>query len=178
MNKLTTIGMVLVLSAMVIVAGCTQGSSGSGEVAGSANEVISLKAAPSFTVETIEGRTVSSEEYKAEDKPMVLYFMASTCTTCAKNWKNIDEVYPEYKGKVDLVAVSVDPTDDVAVLKKLSDDRGFTFETVAGNPQLAVEYDVKKQTAKFAIDKDGNIVSRHDGLLTPEEWRELFESVL
>ena len=164
---------IVVLAIMLVVAGCTK----SGESVGQAEQVVAVKAAPSFTVETIEGRTVSLDAYKAEEKPIVLYFMASTCTSCAKNWKNINEVYPEYQGVVDLVAVSVDPTDDRELLKKLAADKGFTFETVEGNPQLAVQYDVKKQTAKFAIDKEGNIVSRHDGVLTAEEWRELFESV-
>ncbi len=177
MNKKTVL-MVLSMVSVLIVFGCTQGTGDQELVERTSSQKVELKAAPSFTVETVEGRTVSTKEYKEEGKPMILYFMASTCSTCAKNWKNIDEVYPEYKGKVDLVAVSVDPTDDVALLKKLADERGFTFETVPGNPRLAVDYEVKKQTAKFAIDKNGNIVSRHDGLLTPQEWKELFESVL
>lgn len=170
--------MLLVLSLMIVLAGCNVTQKSSQETKNSVTDTVALKAAPSFAVQTTNGKTISTDTYKAQNKPMVVYFMASTCSTCAKNWKNIDEVYPQYKDKVELVAISVDPTDDKEVLQKLAQEKGFTFETVPGNPQLAVQYDVKKQTAKFAIDKNGNIVSRHDGLLSPEEWEALFESVL
>ncbi len=136
-----------------------------------------LQKAVDFTIETIDGETVSLKNNLNQKKSTVLYFMSSTCSTCAKNWAALNKVYPEYEDKIDFVAVSVDPTDTVEVLNELKEDKEIIFDMSAGNPELAIKYDVKKQTAKFAIDSDGNIVSRHDGALTEEEWKYFFEQL-
>ena len=141
-------------------------------------EAPNVNTAPDFSVETIDGKTVSLQKSIEEGKPTVVYFMASWCPTCAKNWAALNEVYPTYADEVNFVAVSIDPTDTKEVLVDLAQEKGFVFDSSPGNVQLAIDYDVKKQTAKFAIDKEGNIVSRHDGALNAEEWTALFESVL
>ena len=140
-------------------------------------ETSDLEKAPVFDKTTISGQEFSLQSNIDSDTPTVVYFMASTCTTCAKNWAAVNEVLPEYEGKIDFIAVSVDPTDTNEVLEELAKDRGFVFESVAGDPALAVEYEVFKQTAKFAIDKDGNIVERHDGALSEDEWRDFFNKI-
>lgn len=137
-----------------------------------------VQAAPAFSIEKTSGGTLSLQEANAEGKPVVVYFMASWCPTCAKNWAALNEVYPEYEDRVEFIAVSVDPTDTKPVLEQLAIDRGFKFATSPGNPELAQQYQVTKQTAKFAIDKEGNIVERHDGALSAEEWRAFFDQLL
>ena len=139
-------------------------------------ETNTVQAAP-INVQTIDGEQFSLESNINEGKGTVVYFMSSTCPTCAKNWEALNEVYPEYEDRVDFVAVSVDPTDSVAVLSDLAVEKNFVFATSPGNPQLAVDYSVTKQTAKFAIDSNGNIIERHDGALTAAEWRAFFEQV-
>lgn len=47
-----------------------------------------------------------------ENKPLVVYFTASWCPDCAKNWPAISEVYPEYKDKLVFGAIGIDPTDN------------------------------------------------------------------
>ncbi|MBT3406882.1 TlpA family protein disulfide reductase [Candidatus Woesearchaeota archaeon] len=140
-------------------------------------ETVDLAEAYEFSIETIDGDTVSLTENKNQGLPTVLYFMSSTCSTCAKNWAALNDVYPDYKNKVNFVAVSVDPTDTVDVLKDLREDRNIIFDMSPGNPQLAIKYGVKKQTAKFAIDETGKVVSRHDGALTDDGWRAFFEQL-
>ena len=133
--------------------------------------------APDFSVKTIDGKVISLKDNKANNKPTVLYFMSSTCSTCAKNWAALNQAYPNHKNKVDLVAVSVDPTDTVDVLKNLRTNKNIVFDMSAGNPNLALSYKVKKQTAKFAIDAKGNILERHDGALSVAEWNKFFQQL-
>lgn len=157
------------ISALLLVS-CT--SFPTGEITESTDQQ-----APDFETTTTNGHTFKLSDSIAEGKPTVLYFMASWCPKCAQNWKGINEAYPQYKDKINFLAISIDPTDDAATLKQLAADKRFVFDTVPGNPEIARLFDVKKQTAKFAIDTQGNIIKRHDGVYSPEEWDALFASL-
>jgi len=133
--------------------------------------------APDFETTTTNGHTFTLSDSIAEGKPTVLYFMASWCPKCAQNWKGINTAYPKYEDNINFLAISIDPTDDAATLKQLAEDKGFVFDTVPGNPEIARLFNVKKQTAKFAIDSDGTIIKRHDGVYSAEEWDKLFASL-
>jgi cytochrome oxidase Cu insertion factor (SCO1/SenC/PrrC family) len=169
MKKKSLFIFTIITAMAVIFAGCSTNVVDSSQGA--------FDKAPVFSKTTTSGEEFSLSKNIEEGKPTVVYFMASTCTKCAKNWEALNEVYPEYEDKVDFVAISVDPTDSDTVLKKLGTDKEFRFETVAGDAQLAAQYEVFKQTAKIAVDKEGNIVERHDGVYSTEEWRTLFESL-
>lgn len=133
--------------------------------------------APMFAGRTTSGEQVSLDAYLEEEKGLVIYFMASWCPTCAKNWEALNKVVPEYEDRVNFIAISVDPTDTQPVLEELAAEKGFVFATMPGNVAIANDFRVTKQTAKFAIDRDGSIVARHDGALSDTEWREFFEQV-
>jgi cytochrome oxidase Cu insertion factor (SCO1/SenC/PrrC family) len=136
-----------------------------------------VQAAP-LEVQTLDGESFSLADNVEAGKPTVVYFMASWCPTCAKNWEALNVVVPRYADEVEFIAVSIDPTDDVTTLQELATEKGFTFATSPGNPDLALDYDVTKQTAKFAINREGNIVQRHDGALSEEEWDAFFQSTI
>jgi len=134
--------------------------------------------APMITVTDIEGQELSLAENVAEGKPTVIYFMASWCPICATNWESLNRVVPKYEGSVDFIAISIDPTDTVDVLQKLAEEKGFTFRTSPGNVDAMMQFRVTAQTAKFAIDGEGNIVYRHDGALSEAEWESVFAQLV
>lgn len=138
-----------------------------------------LNKAPNFTVETIDGSIVSLEESIQENKPTVVYFTASWCPMCAQNWPAISEVYPEYKDKLNFVAVSIDPTDDKQVMSKLAQEKGFEFPVAAGNPQLMLDFGVKSQATTVGVNEEGYIeFQKNKTVLSAEEYRNLFEQLL
>ncbi|MFU8811575.1 MAG: peroxiredoxin family protein [Balneolaceae bacterium] len=138
-----------------------------------------LDKAPNFEVTTISGETISLEQTLADNKPMVIYFTASWCPTCARNWPAMSEVYPEYADKLTMVAISIDPTDTDDVIRKLSEERGFTFPSTAGKPELMVEYGVRAQATTVGVNRDGYITFRkQQQALTADEYRELFASLI
>lgn len=166
MNKaLLIIG---IISALLI--GCAQQTP-------TGNTVVEDKA-PDFSVTSVNGKDISLAQSIEDNKPTVVYFMASWCPKCAKNWKGINQAYPTYQDNVNLVAISIDPTDDEETIKKLAKEKGFLFEAVPGNPAVAKAFGVTQQTTKFAIDAAGNIVDRHEGVLSPEEWDAFFAQVV
>lgn len=132
--------------------------------------------APAFSGTTTSGKQVSLDSY-LEEKPLVIYFMASWCPKCAQNWAALNEVYPEYEERVNFIAISVDPTDTQPVLEELAAEKGFVFDTIPGSIEIPNAFGVSEQTAKVAIAQDGTIVKQHKGVLSADEWRAFFDSV-
>ena len=131
-------------------------------------------AAPMITVTDITGKEFSIADNVAAGRPAVVYFMASWCPICATNWEALSAVVPKYEGKVDFIAISIDPTDTLEVLQELAEQKDFQFRTSPGNVDAMMQFGVTAQTAKFAIDKNGNVVYRHDGALSEAEWDYVF----
>ena len=67
--------------------------------------------APNFDLTTIDGKNVSMSSFLASHKPTLVYFSASWCPTCAKNWPHINTLYKEYGDKINIVSISIDPSD-------------------------------------------------------------------
>jgi peroxiredoxin len=137
------------------------------------------KKAPDFEVTTIEGNKVSLKQSVKEGKPTVVYFTASWCPLCAKNWAPLSEVYPEYKDRLNFVAIGIDPTDDEKVMANLAKEKSFTFPLTAGNPKVMIDFGVKSQATTVGIDRDGYIVFQKDQTaLSADEYRTLFDQLV
>jgi len=135
--------------------------------------------APDFEVTTISGETVSLQKSMEEDKPLVVYFTASWCPICAKNWPVLSEVYPEYEDRLNLVAIGIDPTDDAEVMRNLSEKHGFTYPTTAGHPEIMLDFGVESQATTVGVNRDGYIeFQKNKTALTADEYRELFDSLV
>ncbi len=135
--------------------------------------------APNFEVTTIDNETISLQSSLDDNKPVVIYFTASWCPICAQNWPALSEVYPEYEDRLTLVAIGIDPTDDVETMKKLSEEEGFTFPVTKGIPQVMLDYDVDSQATTVGVNRDGLIEFRRNKMvLSADEYRELFDSLL
>lgn len=134
--------------------------------------------APNFQIETVDGKTISLKKSLAEGKPTIIYFTASWCPKCAKNWPTLSEAYEEYKDKINIVAISIDPTDDANVMRKLAKERGISFPVAAGDPNLMVKMGVSGQATTMGISSQGEVAFRKAAVLTTQEYRELFDSLL
>jgi len=130
-----------------------------------------LLSAPDFTVTTTTGEVVSLESYLENDKPTIVYFMASWCPTCAKNWPVLEELHN--RGDVNILAVSIDPTDTAEVLNKLASENDLSFTMVPGNPQLMLDFGVKEQTTTVVVNPEGKIVTIKSGEMSLGEFDEL-----
>ena len=180
MNKTIKLSTFLVIVVLLFSA-CNQGkSSEKKETEKEVNNTNSdLKKAPQFEVTTILDQTISLEQSLAEEKPMIVYFTASWCPMCAKNWPAISEVYPEYKDRVNFVAISIDPTDDEEVMMKLAKEKNLNFPIVKGTPKVMIDFGVQTQATTVGINKEGYVVfQKNKKVLTADEYRELFEQLL
>lgn len=131
--------------------------------------------APDFTVTTTSGDTTSLSSYLENEKPTIIYFMASWCPTCAKNWPALEELHS--RGDVNILAVSIDPTDTADVLNKLASDNDLTFPMVPGNPQLMLDFGVKGQATTVGVNSDGKIVFIEAGEKSLDEFETLINQI-
>jgi peroxiredoxin len=135
--------------------------------------------APDFEVETVEGDIISLAQTLDQNKPLVIYFTASWCPTCARNWPIMSEIYPEYQDRLTLVAISIDPTDDADVIRELAEKEGFTFPSTKGHPDIMMDFGVRSQATTVAVNREGYITDlRSNTALSEEEFRKIFESLL
>lgn len=140
-----------------------------------ANSQAEEEKAPDFEVTTINGETISLESSLNQGKPVVIYFTASWCPICAQNWPVLSEVYPEFEDRLTLVAISIDPTDDVETMRALAEEKNFQFPSTHGIPEIMLDYDVDSQATTVGINRDGNIeFRRNKTALSADEYRELF----
>ena len=130
--------------------------------------------APGFTLVDVYGNKITLDEL-TQDKPVLLYFMATWCPYCKQDYTNLKKVYPEYEDKVSLVAVSIDPTDSSKKLKeyKESNNNPGYFAPLRGS--ILQDYLVKGTTYKYGINKEGIIAYRKVGAISSEEWKGIFE---
>ncbi len=143
------------------------------------NDNSNLKKAPQFEVTTIDGQKISLEQSLADNKPLIIYFTASWCPMCAQNWPAISEVYPEYKDRVNFVAISIDPTDDKKVMTKLAEEKNLDFPLVKGTPKVMIDFGVDSQATTVGVNEDGYVEFQKDKtVLTADEYRDLFEKLI
>ncbi|MDZ7659023.1 peroxiredoxin family protein [Fodinibius sp.] len=176
----TKINLLAVLvSLLLIIGACSSEESGSAEQQMSSQNETEQPKAPNFEVTTIEGDTVSLQQSLDEDKPLVVYFTASWCPICAKNWPVLSKLYPEYKDRLNLVAIGIDPTDDEETMRKLADEENFTFPITKGYPEVMRDFGVQSQATTVGVNTDGTIAfQKNKTALSEEEYRELFDGLL
>jgi peroxiredoxin len=168
----------LILSFFLLLNACSSERTESASEQSPDKNESGLTKAPDFEVTTIDGKKISLKQSMEENKPLVVYFTASWCPDCAKNWPAISEVYPEYQDKLNLVAIGVDPTDDEEVMRKLSEEKGFTFPITKGHPDIMVDFGVRSQATTVGINRDGYIAFQKKAVLSAEEYRSLFDELV
>jgi len=168
MNQSTLFALMGLLVVGVFLTGCTPATN---QEKSTTQTEETLLSAPDFTVTTTTGAVASLETYLENGKPTIVYFMASWCPTCAKNWPVLEELYN--RGDVNILAVSIDPTDTAEVLNKLASENDLSFPMVPGNPQLMLDFVVKEQTTIVIVNPEGKIVTIKSGKMSLEKFDEL-----
>ncbi|MFE8694969.1 peroxiredoxin family protein [Cytobacillus sp. FJAT-53684] len=117
---------------------------------------VGLKA-PDFELKNLAGETVKLSDYAGQK--VMLNFWATWCPPCKKEIPDMQKFYTEQGDKVVILAVNIDPENDVA---------GFAKEMNASFPILLDEKDRVSKLYKiltipttFFIDEKGVITYKH-----------------
>lgn len=113
--------------------------------------------APDFSLETLEGTTVSLAEYRG--RPVLINFWASWCPPCRSEMPAMEKMYREFKSTgFEILAVNVTNQD------RLSDARTFVSQHQLSFPipldrtgEVSELYQISSLPTSFFVDEQGII---------------------
>jgi cytochrome c biogenesis protein CcmG/thiol:disulfide interchange protein DsbE len=121
------------------------------------------KKAPDFNLPTVEGKSLKLSDFKG--KIVIVDFWATWCPPCRKGIPDLIEIQNEFKNDVVIIGISLDretKKDVPAFIKNYK----INYPVVYGNSEVAQSYGgVSAIPTAFIIDKKGNIVDMHVGLM-------------
>ena len=133
--------------------------------------------APDFTIKTVDGKTVSLQQLTTE-KPTLVYFFATWCPHCMADFAVVDKVYPDYKDKVNFLAIDIDSRESVGKIADYKRINNHAFIDFApADTKVLSAYGVTSTTTKFAVDRNRLILWRGSGEVDEKTWRILFDGL-
>lgn len=116
--------------------------------------------APDFTVPTLDGATFTLSEQRGN--PTIIFFTAYWCGSCIPKAQELGQLYQEYKGRVTIIALDIDPTSTPELLDRFKQAAGngaFVWALDSGS-KVATAYRVNSLSTAIILDGAGRIVYR------------------
>ncbi|MGG7077035.1 TlpA family protein disulfide reductase [Clostridium sardiniense] len=135
------------------------------------NNIDNVTKAPDFTVYNEEGKAVKLSDYKGK-KAVVVNFWASWCPPCKYEMPYFQKAEDKYKGK-DVEILMVNLTDGSRETKKTAlefiKESKYNMNVLFDTELNAADvYGIQALPRTLFIDKDGNLVNDHTGLITQD----------
>jgi len=137
--------------------------------------------APSdFVVITTEGKPVRLYDIIERKKPVIVYFMATWCPWCAKDYAALSKVYKKYEDNITFISISLDLSEDFLELKEYKKKYPELQKTIfaQGQEKILIDYGITKTTTKYAIGRNGTIIYRTIGAFDEEQWEALLDKLV
>ena len=113
--------------------------------------------APDFTLETLDGESVTLSDYRG--KVVLVNFWATWCPPCKAEMPAFEETYNDYANK-DFVILAVNATqqDNLASITSFQAEYGLSFPIALDNDNTVYRaYQVRSLPTSFFVDKEGVI---------------------
>jgi len=143
--------------------GSTTPGGGGSEPSGGTSDVTD------FTLNDVDGNSVSLSQYSGKGKPVILSFWATWCKPCVAEMPHLQKLYDAQKAVV--LAISLDGPETEAEVAPFIKSKGFTFPVLLDTETRAASLYNPRRAAPFTviIDKGGKIVKRRDGFNPGDE---------
>ena len=134
--------------------------------------------APDFSITTIEGEEIQLHS-SFKNKPVLVYFMATWCPYCKRDFNALSRVYPDYGNDVEILSISLDLNEEDSILESYKNQ--FTciekVKFAKGNMDVMTKYKVRSTTTKYALAKDGTIIYSGSGAINQDQWKTLLDAL-
>ena len=179
-NKILIGGAVLIFGAMLIVGGLYRGSTAYTNSSlihngASADRALATNdAAPDFTLQKLNGGTISLSEFRGK-KPVVVDFWASWCPNCRRDMPNLNRFYEKYKDKVEVIGVNLQERE--SVVEDFIKSRQIAFP-IAFDPggYASSAFGIRYTNTHILIDKDGNLLRTIPGDISETDIASLIDA--
>ena len=135
---------------------------------------------PDFTILTADSKNITLSGFAKQNRPVLVYFMATWCPYCAADYAALSKVYKEYEDRITILSVSLDLSEDAGLLSEYKKKYPALEKMLIapGRAKILNDYEVTATTTKYALDKNGKIIFTGKGELEAEDWKILLEEML
>src|SRR5262249_27861184 len=109
--------------------------------------------------------TVTTDSLKG--KVTIINFWATWCPPCRAEMPDLVKLQDRYRDQLQIIGVSQDEGSPEDV-RQVAVSHGLTYPIVMTTPQLAQMFPVSAIPTSFIVDRNGNVVQKHVGMLNME----------
>ncbi|MFH1195946.1 MAG: TlpA disulfide reductase family protein [bacterium] len=144
----------------------------SGSMYAQSENVESLKKAPNFQLENLDGDLISLKE-NLGNGPILLSFWATWCKPCIEELGHIQKIYSSLeKNGLKVFAISTDNEKSVAKVKPFIKSSNYDFTVLLDTDgETARDYFTVAVPFTVILDKNGKIVYTHSGYKKGDELK-------
>ena len=129
-----------------------------------------------FTITTYDGREISLYKVLEEKDMVLLNLWAIYCGPCASEFPAMQEAYEQYQDKVEIIAVSTDPSDTDEALADYAKEKSMTFCVAGDSVGLNHQFKHTYIPTTIVVDRFGTICLQEEGAMPdPAVFTNLFE---
>jgi len=144
MNKRLIAILVVILTAGLVITGCTTGSEPIATVG---------EAAPNFELQNLDGQSISLSSLKGS--PVLINFWATWCGPCVSEMPYIQEIHEEWSDK-GLIVLAINLGDNASQAEQFLQDHNLSLPVLLDtNKVVAPKYGIRAIPTTFFIDKEG-----------------------
>jgi peroxiredoxin len=122
--------------------------------------------APSFSLRTLDGRTVTLDTYRG--KTLVLNVWATWCPPCRGETPDLLKAYASLHAP-NVAFLGVDDTELAPIVRAFVADKGVPYpQAIDADKAFSTAYDIRYFPTTFVIDPQGIVRARNIDVVTPE----------
>ena len=112
-------------------------------------------------------------------KPTLIYFFATWCPVCERDLRNLNSIYAGYEGKINIIVIGFDPSENADLIKQYRANRGYSWPFAEYNKDAILHFKVVTQATKIGLDTKGNEIVRDGyGVLSVSDWTARLDRLL
>ena len=160
------LSIVLVLSAYIF-----SGDKNKNTIPSTENVIVKLDGdkAPDFSLKSVDGKTVNLSDYKG--KVVIIDFWATWCGPCRRGIPDLVSIQKEFKNDLVIIGISLDAEKTIKDIPGFVKSYSINYPIVYGDEKVVMDYGgIQSIPTAFVIDKKGNVVDRHIGLVSKDTY--------